>query len=145
MHSTVQSPPHSKWAFFVHFCGIPCCSVTAHWLLALHWVLLTRLWLSLLYTLPHQGFIHSAGVLLSFPFSRNSPGSPSLSWSIWQMFPVLWSSLWDVWSQLGQCDQEELWIQTEAFGGPSLHIHARLGAWSLSQAGGGWAVLLSVL
>lgn len=30
MHSTVQSPPHSKWAFFVHFCGIPCCSVTAH-------------------------------------------------------------------------------------------------------------------
>lgn len=145
MHSTVQSPPHSKWAFFVHFCGIPCCSVTAHWLLALHWVLLTRLWLSLLYTLPHQGFIHSAGVLLSFPFSRSSPGSPSLSWSIWQMFPVLWSSLWDVWSQLGQCDHEELWIQTEAFGGPSLHIHARLGAWSLSQADGGWAVLLSVL
>lgn len=50
---------------------------------------LTRVWLCLLYTLPHQGSIHAGGSLLSLPFSRNSPSSPSLSWSIWQTFPVL--------------------------------------------------------
>lgn len=80
-----------------------------------------RVWLCLLYTLLHQGFIHIGGALLSLPFSRSCP---SLSWSIWQMFPVLWSSLWDVWSQVGQGDHKELWIQTEAFGGPSLPMRS---------------------